>query len=146
MNTPDTNTANRHATALTDPRSSIRLRAAMASGPEPADELAPALIERCSLEPDFYVRDMLTWSRTRHRRAVVVPRLLTELASSVPQARSQALHTLSKFGDEATWPALTTALIQDEDDERSEEHTSELQSRGHLVCRLLLEKKKTTHR
>src|SRR5437870_6970240 len=30
------------------------------------------------------------------------------------------------------WRALT----------RSEEHTSELQSRGHLVCRLLLEKKK----
>src|SRR5439155_20371594 len=27
-------------------------------------------------------------------------------------------------------------------DRRSEEHTSELQSRGHLVCRLLLEKKK----
>src|SRR5439155_3244051 len=29
-------------------------------------------------------------------------------------------------------------------DNRSEEHTSELQSRGHLVCRLLLEKKKST--
>src|SRR2546429_6245099 len=28
---------------------------------------------------------------------------------------------------------------------RSEEHTSELQSRLHLVCRLLLEKKKTTY-
>src|SRR2546422_5413681 len=28
---------------------------------------------------------------------------------------------------------------------RSEEHTSELQSRLHLVCRLLLEKKKQTH-
>src|SRR5690625_6039607 len=28
---------------------------------------------------------------------------------------------------------------------RSEEHTSELQSRGHLVCRLLLEKKKITN-
>src|SRR5687768_18235963 len=28
---------------------------------------------------------------------------------------------------------------------RSEEHTSELQSRLHLVCRLLLEKKKTSH-
>src|SRR5439155_4967189 len=27
--------------------------------------------------------------------------------------------------------------------DRSEEHTSELQSRGHLVCRLLLEKKNT---
>src|SRR5438876_8987033 len=29
--------------------------------------------------------------------------------------------------------------------ERSEEHTSELQSPVHLVCRLLLEKKKTNH-
>src|SRR5439155_19019646 len=29
---------------------------------------------------------------------------------------------------------------------RSEEHTSELQSRGHLVCRLLLEKKKKMER
>src|SRR5437660_4381984 len=29
---------------------------------------------------------------------------------------------------------------------RSEEHTSELQSRGHLVCRLLLEKKKEKHK
>src|SRR5258708_25612692 len=28
---------------------------------------------------------------------------------------------------------------------RSEEHTSELQSPDHLVCRLLLEKKKNTH-
>src|SRR5690625_5381592 len=30
--------------------------------------------------------------------------------------------------------------------DRSEEHTSELQSRGHLVCRLLLEKKKNKHK
>src|SRR5690625_7153630 len=36
-----------------------------------------------------------------------------------------------------TRPARRTA--------RSEEHTSELQSRGHLVCRLLLEKKKKTY-
>src|SRR5690625_789819 len=32
------------------------------------------------------------------------------------------------------------------DQQRSEEHTSELQSRGHLVCRLLLEKKKKEER
>src|SRR5437660_8179483 len=36
-----------------------------------------------------------------------------------------------------------TALSQ-QSEPRSEEHTSELQSRGHLVCRLLLEKKKNT--
>src|SRR2546429_725738 len=32
-----------------------------------------------------------------------------------------------------------------QDQHRSEEHTSELQSRLHLVCRLLLEKKKTNY-
>src|SRR5690625_5323206 len=33
-------------------------------------------------------------------------------------------------------------VVGDDLSRRSEEHTSELQSRGHLVCRLLLEKKK----
>src|SRR5437870_13247125 len=37
---------------------------------------------------------------------------------------------------------LVSAAIAAETSTRSEEHTSELQSRGHLVCRLLLEKKK----
>src|SRR5690625_2885429 len=37
---------------------------------------------------------------------------------------------------------LTTMTAEKTLIERSEEHTSELQSRGHLVCRLLLEKKK----
>src|SRR5437660_4582342 len=46
-------------------------------------------------------------------------------------------------------PSLPLFLATADDDAdpgvsdlRSEEHTSELQSRGHLVCRLLLEKKK----
>src|SRR5437870_8974470 len=38
----------------------------------------------------------------------------------------------------------TTTTLQTTSTTRSEEHTSELQSRGHLVCRLLLEKKKKT--
>src|SRR5690625_6877674 len=38
----------------------------------------------------------------------------------------------------ATWPCSSSPSTWC----RSEEHTSELQSRGHLVCRLLLEKKK----
>src|SRR5690625_6694881 len=36
---------------------------------------------------------------------------------------------------------LTANIALEAADLRSEEHTSELQSRGHLVCRLLLEKK-----
>src|SRR5690625_6612969 len=39
------------------------------------------------------------------------------------------------------WPRLTRIRHRF----RSEEHTSELQSRGHLVCRLLLEKKNKIH-
>src|SRR5207253_10661809 len=49
--------------------------------------------------------------------------------------------------DEASPPASTEFLAEfrpfvTSASTRSEEHTSELQSRGHLVCRLLLEKKK----
>src|SRR5690625_3946802 len=39
-------------------------------------------------------------------------------------------------------PYVTSVLATYDPNARSEEHTSELQSRGHLVCRLLLEKKK----
>src|SRR5439155_15640194 len=43
----------------------------------------------------------------------------------------------------ATSAAVTLPNERPLTSNRSEEHTSELQSRGHLVCRLLLEKKKT---
>src|SRR5207253_4659109 len=39
-------------------------------------------------------------------------------------------------------PFASTVILGQLRGKRSEEHTSELQSRGHLVCRLLLEKKK----
>src|SRR5690554_2759911 len=39
---------------------------------------------------------------------------------------------------------VDAAIVFDSNLDRSEEHTSELQSRPHLVCRLLLEKKKQT--
>src|SRR3984885_2833916 len=41
----------------------------------------------------------------------------------------------------AAWGARVFATAGSDDKARSEEHTSELQSRPHLVCRLLLEKK-----
>src|SRR3989449_8082745 len=42
--------------------------------------------------------------------------------------------------EQELWDETVAAVVQGF--ERSEEHTSELQSRLHLVCRLLLEKKK----
>src|SRR5690625_2641821 len=47
---------------------------------------------------------------------------------------------ISEIGDEGVLKVLDR--LYDVKKARSEEHTSELQSRGHLVCRLLLEKKK----
>src|SRR5207253_3425287 len=44
-------------------------------------------------------------------------------------------------GPAAGLPRLERSADRGEQAIRSEEHTSELQSRGHLVCRLLLEKK-----
>jgi HEAT repeat protein len=79
--------------------------------------LVDTLIARCAIEPDFYVRDMLTWALTRLPSEITVPRLLTELRSERAQARSQALHTLSKIKDVGAWPAITRSLLRDSDDE-----------------------------
>src|SRR5437870_9748824 len=81
-----------------------------------------------------------------------VPRTVTIDDSEIREALSECVATILnavRVALERTPPELSAdisdrgivltgggALI------RSEEHTSELQSRGHLVCRLLLEKKK----
>src|SRR5690625_3960417 len=62
--------------------------------------------------------------------------LLGDYRTALEQLRKQKFNDL----DESENTALTAPGITSPD--RSEEHTSELQSRGHLVCRLLLEKKK----
>src|SRR5205085_4649283 len=59
---------------------------------------------------------------------------MTELPVIALQYRCHVVHAL---GD-ATVPCLVAILCH----ERSEEHTSELQSQSNLVCRLLLEKNK----
>src|SRR3989449_5669689 len=71
----------------------------------------------------------------------------TAIPPSGPRSRSgsrpppPASTSVRGPGQKARASALATSLKPR--DWRSEEHTSELQSRLHLVCRLLLEKKKT---
>ncbi|GAB2555041.1 HEAT repeat domain-containing protein [Leucobacter ruminantium] len=110
-------TAANLAAALSADESSARLQAALTAGTHPDDAYLEPLIERCAVEPDFYVRDMLTWALTRLSPEIVLPRVLEETRSDVPQARSQALHTLSKLGDERGWHAITPAHLHDADDE-----------------------------
>ncbi|WP_320066857.1 HEAT repeat domain-containing protein [Micromonospora sp. RTGN7] len=103
--------------ALSAGNSSTRLQAALAVGTYPDPGLVDVLMARCAIEPDFFVRDMLTWALTRLPSEITVPRLRAELRSERAQARSQALHTLSKIGDGNAWPAITRSLLHDADDE-----------------------------
>jgi HEAT repeat protein len=96
---------------------SVRLRAALTVGTAPDPRFVDRLVERCAVEPEFHVREMLTWALTRHSSSRTVPKLIDELRSERAQARSQALHTLSKVGDRRAWPAITRALLTDADDE-----------------------------
>ncbi|WP_166347399.1 HEAT repeat domain-containing protein [Phytoactinopolyspora limicola] len=113
MNPPDTKLFG--ALSADDP--STRLAAALAVGTQARPGSVEVLVARCATEPDFFVREMLTWALTRYPAEVTVPRLVRELRSEGAQARSQALHTLSKIGDTSAWPAITRSLLHDADDE-----------------------------
>ncbi|MGG7464766.1 HEAT repeat domain-containing protein [Plantibacter sp. YIM 135347] len=117
MTQTDTNeAAGRLRAALEAPASSARLQAALTAGSTPAPSYIDVLVERCAIEPDFYVRDMLTWALIRNDTAAVAERLRPELTSEIAQARAQALHTLSKIGEPTTWPLITLDHLRDEDD------------------------------
>src|SRR2546429_1871308 len=69
----------------------------------------------------------------------LVPGPTTRSGASTLAASSSYARTSAGTVDETEMPSTPSRS-------RSEEHTSELQSRLHLVCRLLLEKKKKRNR
>ena len=101
---------------LASPDQSVRLKAALAAGTYPAPEFVDVLIAQCAHEPDFFVRDTLSWALMRHDQATVVRKLIPELKSPVAQARSQAVHTFSKIGDKANYSLITDELLFDSED------------------------------
>jgi HEAT repeat protein len=103
-------------TLLASPDQSVRLKAALAAGTYPEIEFIEVLISQCAIESDFFVRDTLSWALMRNDVAKVVERLKTELQSSNPQAKSQAIHTLSKIGDKANYSLITDEMLFDPDD------------------------------
>ena len=92
---------------LESPDKSVRLQAALAAGTYPEDAYIDVLVTQCAHESDFFVRDTLSWALMRHEIAKVVDRLKPELNSENPQAKSQAIHTLSKIGDKQFYPLIT---------------------------------------
>lgn len=101
---------------LSSPDQSVRLKAALAAGTYPNPDFIEILLSQCSHEPDFFVRDTLSWALMRHDHGVVVERLKAELISPIAQARSQALHTLSKIGDKKNYSLITEQHLLDIED------------------------------
>src|SRR3712207_6951539 len=86
-----------------------------------------SLHDALPISPPAFASAAASWNSTSARNA-----LLVASASSASSSRCSSPRT------NAAGPLCPKAL-------RSEEHTSELQSRQYLVCRLLLEKKKLSH-
>jgi len=101
---------------LESPDQSVRLKAALAAGTFPKPEYIDVLVEQCGHETDFFVRDTLTWALMRNDVEKVVERLKPELVSENPQAKSQALHTLTKIGDKRFYPLITHEHLFDSND------------------------------
>src|SRR2546422_7737693 len=86
------------------------------------------------------------WAQDREETKEALGRRLTSMTGAPVGGASAALikdRRLSRIGPLNVLLqqlGVTKNLVR-----RSEEHTSELQSRLHLVCRLLLEKKKNDH-
>src|SRR5690625_6901235 len=85
-------------------------------------------------------QDGLKENRSTHKKEkrLKFRKHLIGLSLTVAAAGLVTVLAFGAFGE----PSPEDAGSQGSDGPRSEEHTSELQSRGHLVCRLLLEKKK----
>src|SRR5947208_12591628 len=77
-------------------------------------------------------------------QVALAPALAADIKRTAEDALTNRLETISS-GERLSLAHRASDRIAAEllcDTERSEEHTSELQSPDHLVCRLLLEKKK----
>ena len=101
---------------LASPDQSVRFKAALAAGTYPETRFIEILVSQCAHEPDFFVRDTLSWALMRNDIPKVIERLQVELASTNPQGKSQAIHTLSKIGDKKNYSMITDAMLFDSND------------------------------
>src|SRR5690625_7016969 len=92
------------------------------------------------LEPELRERFMAEVANEDRPASQVMRELMRGYIEQRRQAREYDDYLRHKV-DAARTQRDAGLYFSNEEVERSEEHTSELQSRGHLVCRLLLEKK-----
>src|SRR5439155_22129045 len=106
----------------------------------------PILTHHFFLYHDVHYPDLHSFP-TRRSSDLTASRIVTTANSSSPSGATPILKIRSPLPsrqESSASPAMAPLSKRATPTTlgRSEEHTSELQSRGHLVCRLLLEKKK----
>src|SRR3712207_7989612 len=92
------------------------------------------------------VRELLDRAVEAERRELFpdpddMARLKEAELDALPEDTAGAVRALKEYD----WRSAEARQAYEQIQDRSEEHTSELQSRQYLVCRLLLEKKKKTN-
>ncbi|WP_445337256.1 HEAT repeat domain-containing protein [Clavibacter sp. CFBP 8614] len=101
--------------ALADPDRDVRQEAALALGERADEATLGAVLERLWAEPDFFVRETLTWAVARVG-APAIPGVRQALgADRSSGVRTQALHVLSKIAHPSTVDDLVP-LIDDADE------------------------------
>jgi len=101
--------------ALADPDRDVRQEAALALGERADAATLDAVLEQLWAEPDFFVRETLTWAVARVG-APAIPGVRQALAADrSSEVRTQALHVLSKIADPSTVDDLVP-LIDDADE------------------------------
>src|SRR5690625_2252149 len=106
-----------------------------------ADKLRD-ILQNISSTLDSNVGGELTVQREVQKLLLVV---LTSNRGLAGAFNSSIVKKTNSIIEEAKQKGIEVEVLTIGKKGRSEEHTSELQSRGHLVCRLLLEKKKIRH-
>src|SRR5690625_6593956 len=91
------------------------------------------------MEPFLLILAPITSSPLSFSTGILSPVNIDSSTEVRPSTTTPSTGILSPGRTRITSPKATSSTVIS----RSEEHTSELQSRGHLVCRLLLEKKNT---
>ncbi|MDO4263316.1 MAG: HEAT repeat domain-containing protein [Deinococcus sp.] len=105
----------RQIAELSDPDKNIRIRAALDLGAAQERSALPELVARLAQEPDFFVREHLTWAVVR-MGPDAAPLLTKLLGHPNAAARLQAVHALSKMSDPTVVAALSQA-VHDPDSE-----------------------------
>src|SRR5690554_7397470 len=95
------------------------------------------------------LEDIVSERFARYSKYIIQDRALPDVRDGLKPVQRRILYAMhemglrpqSRFRKSAGIVGEVLKLYHPHSDSRSEEHTSELQSRPHLVCRLLLEKK-----